>query len=499
MLGVVIAVGALALFVVGMAWIVEGAEAKTSSQLRQERASKVKEASAIAEKAKAENRAMTDDETAQVEKLLSEADELKAAADSRSRGEDLVRRLDAAASDLRKPAPRPPLRSSTTANTNDSVDLREPDSPLTSGYHDRAKDDKAMGFRGYDDFAAMVLKCSNNGVVAHEWANRPEISAAYGQNTFNGDEGGFMIPTEFSNRIYTRAMDGSALRAAVFGPMEKYALGGNSVEFVAGIDHDRSSTQYRYGGIIVYLVDEGGQITRSTAKVRKGSLKLHKLGAISFATSEELADGGFTGTGLMNKHADAMGDCWLEYALFGTGAGQPIGMFHASNPARISTTIENNQTADTITSINVLDMEDDLWSESEAGALWLANRETRKVLRLLKYDIGTAGQLLPLFERGQGQQNMLDGFTLWFTDHMKALGDAGDIGICDPRQYAWATKRGAGIEQASSIHLRFDYDETAFRSTWRADGRPLWDRALTPRNGASGKEESPFVILAERA
>jgi HK97 family phage major capsid protein len=281
--------------------------------------------------------------------------------------------------------------------------------------------------------------------------------------------------------------------------MEKYALAGNSVEFCAGIDHDASSTTYRYGGIIIYLVDEGGQITRSTAKVRKQTLKLHKLGAISFATSEEIADGGFTGQQLLNKHADAMGDCWLEYALFGTGAGQPLGMFHAANPARISTTKETAQVADTVVSENILAMEDDLWSESEAGALWLANRETRKQLRLLKVDIGTGGQLVPLFERGQGQQNMLDGFTLWFTDHMKALGDAGDIGICDPRQYAWATKRGAGIEQASSIHLRFDYDETAFRSTWRADGRPLWDQSYTPRNGASGKAESPFVILAERA
>jgi HK97 family phage major capsid protein len=301
--------------------------------------------------------------------------------------------------------------------------------------------------------------------------------------------------------MFTRAVNGAPLRAAVFGPMIKRQLAGNSIDFVAAIDHDKSSTTYRNGGIIVYLVDEGAQITRSTMKIRKLSLKLVKLGAMSFATAEDLADGGISGNDLLNKHADAMGDQWLEYALWGTGAGQPLGIFAAANPAVITTSKVAGQLADSLDLSNVLDMQDDLWTGADAGAIWLANRECRKGLRLLKQDIGTGGAPVPLFERGRagGAADMLDGRDLWFTDHMPALGDLGDMGLADFGQYVWATKRGGGIETASSIHLRFDYEETAFRSTWRADGRPIWDRAETPRKGASGATVSPYVKLEARA
>jgi hypothetical protein len=50
-----------------------------------------------------------------------------------------------------------------------------------------------------------------------------------------------------------------------------------------------------------------------------------------------------------------------------------------------------------------------------------------------------------------------------------------------------------GIEAASSIHVQFVTDETAFRFVYRMDGQPIWDTPVTPFQGSD--TVSPFVAL----
>jgi hypothetical protein len=47
------------------------------------------------------------------------------------------------------------------------------------------------------------------------------------------------------------------------------------------------------------------------------------------------------------------------------------------------------------------------------------------------------------------------------------------------------------------MHVKFEEGETAFRFTYRTNGQPLWESALTPKNGTN--TVAPFVVLAERA
>jgi len=71
----------------------------------------------------------------------------------------------------------------------------------------------------------------------------------------------------------------------------------------------------------------------------------------------------------------------------------------------------------------------------------------------------------------------------------------GDIAFLDASQYILAQK--GGIDQASSIHVRFLNDETVLRFVQRIDGQPLWNSPLTPAD-ASAATLSPFVFLAVR-
>ncbi|MCA1807786.1 MAG: phage major capsid protein [Actinobacteria bacterium] len=76
-------------------------------------------------------------------------------------------------------------------------------------------------------------------------------------------------------------------------------------------------------------------------------------------------------------------------------------------------------------------------------------------------------------------------------EYAQTMGTTGDIVLAAMSQYQAIDK---GIQSASSIHVAFTTDETAFRFVYRIDGAPIWNSALTPFKGTS--TQSPFVSLA---
>jgi len=89
------------------------------------------------------------------------------------------------------------------------------------------------------------------------------------------------------------------------------------------------------------------------------------------------------------------------------------------------------------------------------------------------------------------------------TEHCQARGVKGDIYLCDWSQYLIAGKSGrSGPDFAKSIHLKFDYDETAFRAVLRFDGQPWWSEPLTPKYPTGGSDNtdelSPFICLSSQ-
>jgi HK97 family phage major capsid protein len=54
-----------------------------------------------------------------------------------------------------------------------------------------------------------------------------------------------------------------------------------------------------------------------------------------------------------------------------------------------------------------------------------------------------------------------------------------------------------GVNMATSIHIYFVTDETAFRFTYRVNGQPMWHSPLTAAHGST--TYSPYIALAVRA
>ena len=87
------------------------------------------------------------------------------------------------------------------------------------------------------------------------------------------------------------------------------------------------------------------------------------------------------------------------------------------------------------------------------------------------------------------------GYPVIFIEQAQTLGTVGDLCLVDLSQYICADY--GNVEEASSIHLKFDYGQTTFRFIYYFDGQPRWKSALTPFKGSDTL--SPFVALATRA
>lgn len=81
-------------------------------------------------------------------------------------------------------------------------------------------------------------------------------------------------------------------------------------------------------------------------------------------------------------------------------------------------------------------------------------------------------------------------------EYCATVGTVGDIILADASQYRMIRK-AAGVQQDSSIHVRFLNDETTFRALYRVDGQPMPRSAITPFKGSNTL--SPFVVLATRS
>ncbi len=366
-----------------------------------------------------------------------------------------------------------------------------------TGVKDNADDDPKGGFKNFGEFVSKV-KIAHTGGEVDDRLKR--IKAAQGQNEADGSEGGYLLVPEFSNRIVERMTEDPT---GILARCDKYVMGSNALTILGVNDADRTAAATRYGGVIAYWVAEAAQITASTMAFRQIQLRLNKIAALVYCTDEMLDDAALINLPqkIEDKVSEAMTDTVLEAIMFGDGVGKPHGALASTNPALVAVAIENNQLAATIVTQNISKMYWHMPPKGYSNAIWLFNPECGPQFDLLNANMEVAGGYYPLYMPPGGLSaqpySSLKGRPAIPTEHCEALGAQGDVVYADFSQYALGM-RGT-VKSAMSIHLRFDYEETCFRFSFRIDGRSLWDKYVTPRKGAGTFYLSPFVALAVRA
>ena len=360
---------------------------------------------------------------------------------------------------------------------------------------------EAERFGSIGEMLQAVAFAGRKGVTHDEWDRRLQgiyepggLHAASGASEAVPSEGGFLVQQDLAAPMYETMFETGAILPRV----RRIPIGANSNGLkIPAIDETSRADGSRWGGVRAYWADEADTVTASKPKFRMMELSLKKLLAIAYATDELLRDATALGAVMSRAFTEEITFKAEDGIINGSGAGQPLGFLNSG--ALISVAKDSGQAADTISTANVLNMYSRLPPRSMTRAVWLINQNILPQLWQLTLGSGTAVVLLytPPGVAGPnaGPAGNLLGRPVIPIEQAATLGDLGDILLVDLDQYLMIDK--GGIEQASSMHVRFLYDEMTFRFSYRVDGQPLQRSATTPYK-ATGTTLSPYVALAAR-
>jgi HK97 family phage major capsid protein len=318
------------------------------------------------------------------------------------------------------------------------------------------------------------------------------LKAPSGLNEAVSSEGGFLVRPEYANVLLEKLYNtGEITRRVYHMPV---GANSNGVSIPAVAESSRANGS-RFGGVQAYWAGEAAQFTGSKPSFEMIDLKLKKLTALCYASDELLADAVALESFITRKFPEEMAFKTEDAIFEGSGAGMPLGITNA--PALVTVTKEVGQAAATIVKANIDKMYARMWGRSLQNAVWYVNQDAMPQLLSLNQAVGAGGSVVFLAAGSMANQpyNTLYGRPIVPVEYCSTLGTVGDIIFADLGEYVMQDKGAA--QMASSIHVRFDYDETAFRFVYRVDGQPMWRTALTPFKGTNTL--SPFVALATRA
>jgi HK97 family phage major capsid protein len=349
--------------------------------------------------------------------------------------------------------------------------------------HDNREDDPTRGFKSYGDFLQCVHSSAVNNITDERLLIGAATPSTYGSEGVGAD-GGFLVPTEFSSEIFSNSLEGDALLPLT----DNINIGSNSMVFPAD-----ETTPWGSNGIRAYWDGEAAAATETKPVLKSNTLRMNKLVALVPVTDELLSDGNAVASYLTNKTAESIRWKSNDAIINGTGAGMPEGITNSG--AIISQAKEGSQTADTINKENVAKMLGRLPASSMGRAVWLINNDAYN--QLITMNSGNELIWMPPSSGMVGAPaGTLLGRPVIVSQSCQTLGDLNDIILADFGSYRTITKAG-GVETATSMHLYFDSNATAFRATFRMDGQSSVSGAYSPANGSSTL--SPFVALAARA
>lgn len=345
---------------------------------------------------------------------------------------------------------------------------------------ERVAADPKRGFKSFGDFAKSVANAQiGTGFDQRLMAAAPGSTVA---NESNGADGGFAIPPEFSSEIWRMSLAGDALL-----PMtQNTEVSGNSMIFPKD-----ETTPWGGSGIQTYWQAEAQTATVSRPVLSTETLVLHKLMTLVPVTNELIADGFAIGSYLSEVTPERLQWKTDESILFGDGIGKPVGAL--SGPALVTVAKESGQATGTIDPKNISKMVSRLLVGELKNAIWIANPDVLPMLEAMS--VGNYPVYLPNNNVAGGSYGMLKGRPVYLSEHANAASSAGDLSLVSLRGYRTITKAG-GIETATSMHLYFDADATAFKFTFRVNGKPILSAPVTPPKSTNTR--SHFVALGAR-
>jgi HK97 family phage major capsid protein len=355
---------------------------------------------------------------------------------------------------------------------------------------ENVQDDPKRGFKTFGEFARSVGEATRTQRQGHGAIDQRLVIGAAAPGTFGGEgsgtDGGFLIAPGFSENIFVLSMtDGSLLPY-----VDSMEIDGNSML----IPKDET-TPWGTNGIRAYWQGEGLAGTPTKPVVGAMDLRLKKLLALVPVSDEMVSDTNALNSYLPKKVAMSIQWKTNEAILFGTGTGLPQGAL--ASGALVTQVKDTGQATLTLSTLNLANMISRLPPGSFPNAIWIINNNVLPALFTL-----TLGNFPIYMAAGASVGGIqtspygtLLGRPIMVSQHAKSFSAQGDVMLVDLSYYQAIVKAG-GVQTATSMHLYFDADAMAFRTTFRMDGQSKIATPISPANGSTTL--SPFVQFGAR-
>jgi HK97 family phage major capsid protein len=347
---------------------------------------------------------------------------------------------------------------------------------------DNIEDDPRRGFQSLGDFARAVARASDPNKAIDRRLGVNAAAPTTFSNEGSGGDGGFAIPPQFSSDIWRLSLGEDSLIPLT----QNTEIAGNSMIFPKD-----ETTPWGGAGMQVYWQAEATSGNQSKLALGSEALVLQKLMALVPVSNEMIDDGFAIGSYLTNMAPERITYKANEAILFGDGVGKPFGAL--TSAARIVQAKDSGQATGTISSTNLSNMVTRLMAGELKNAIWIGNPDILTALEAMT--VGNYPIFLPNNNAANGSYGMLKGRPLQLSEHAAAFSSQGDLNLLSLKGYRTITKAG-GIQTATSMHLFFDADATAFKFTFRMNGKPILSAPVVPPK--SSNTRSHFISLAAR-
>jgi HK97 family phage major capsid protein len=321
-------------------------------------------------------------------------------------------------------------------------------------------------------------------------ADQQGITKASAINTLDSESAGLLVLPEFAPEISELVYDNQ-----IMSMCDQYVVSGNTMRFPK-VDVTSRKNGKRSGGIQGLWPEEGDPGVPSRPKFSETELRLKKLVIVVYLTEEMLDDNAYTLEQWVRRAVNNEISFMTGDAIFnGDGVGKPLGFLQS--PALVTIAKENAQLANTIVPMNI----EKMYSRMRFGQGWegyrfFINQDTYPQLNLMT--VGSGGSAAPVFlpagNMATAPFGSLKGIPIIPTEFNSTLGTAGDVALANLARYLVISK--AGIQESVSTHVEFLRDQTAFKFTFRIDGRPLYDAPTEPYKGLN--TQSDFLTIETR-
>jgi HK97 family phage major capsid protein len=433
-----------------------------SKQLRELQARKtalVKEARALTDRAAADSRDLSDEEVTAFDALKSRIDATTAAID----------------------------REAALIAEEAQLAVHQALGPIVT---DNRAADPMHGFYCVGEFMQAVFQAEKPGKGIDErllvGGGRSAAAPGTFSNEAAGQDGGFLVPPQFSQQIFQLSLGEDSLLPLT----DNVEITRNSMAFPKD-----ETTPWGTNGIRAYWQGEAASAVATKPVLGLATLRLKKLMALVPTTDELLDDANALTSYLPQKVALSIRWKTNESILFGAGNGVPIGALGAG--ATVTVAKESGQATQTLLPQNLAKMIARLPTGSFANAVWIVNNDVLPALFTLS--LGNYPIYIPTGLPVGGIQvspyGTLLGRPVFVSQHANTFSSQGDVILVDLSYYQTITKAG-GLQTATSMHLYFDADLTAFRTTFRMDGQSKIVAPIAPAKGATTM--SPYIQLGAR-